>query len=56
MATANEEIRDQPIRHQIELFRFSKCLAGRIRALLNRAEPELRARLKPRLERIAELG
>ena len=56
MATANEEIRDQLIRHQIELFRFSKGLAGRIRALLNRAEPELRARLKARLERIAALG
>ncbi len=54
--TANESIRDQLILHQIELFRFSRGLAGRIRALLNRAEPELRARLKARLDRIAALG
>ena len=54
--TANEDIRDQLIRHQVELLRFSKGLAGRIRAILNRAESELRARLKARLDRIAALG
>ena len=54
--TANEDIRDQLILHQIELLRFSKGLSGRIRAILNRAEPELRARLKARLEKIAALG
>ena len=54
--TTNTDIRDQLIAHQIQLFRFSRGLAGRINALLNRAEPELRARLKARLERIAALG
>ena len=53
---ANDDIRDALIAHQIELLRFSKGLAARIRALLNRAEPELRARLKARLDRIAALG
>lgn len=54
--TTNTDIRDQLVAHQIQLFRFSKGLAGRINALLNRAEPELRARLKARLDRIAALG
>ena len=54
--TSNDEIRDQLLRHQIELLRFSRGLATRIRSLLNRAEPELRARLKARLDRIAALG
>ena len=54
--TANEEIRDQLLAHQIQLLRFSKGLGGRIQTLLNRAEPELRARLKARLDRIAGLG
>ncbi len=54
--TTNTDIRDQLIAHQIQLLRFSRGLAGRINALLNRAEPELRARLKARLERIAALG
>lgn len=56
MATSNEEIQDQLIRHQIELLRFGKGMARRINILLNRAEPELRERLKARLNRIAALG
>jgi SPP1 gp7 family putative phage head morphogenesis protein len=54
--TSNDEIQDALIRHQIGLLRFSKGLAARVRAILNRAEPELRARLNARLERIAHLG
>ena len=54
--TSNDDIRDQLIAHQIELLRFSKGLGARIRAILNRAEPDLRRRLKARLERIASLG
>ncbi len=56
MPPANDDIRDALLAHQIELLRFSKGLASRIRSLLNRAEPELRARLKARLDRIAALG
>lgn len=56
MPPANDDIRDALLAHQIELLRFSKGLATRIRSLLNRAEPELRARLKARLEKIAALG
>ena len=56
MPPANDDIRDALLAHQIELLRFSKGLATRIRSLLNRAEPELRARLKARLDRIAALG
>ena len=56
MPPANDDIRDALLAHQIELLRFSKGLSARIRSLLNRAEPELRARLKARLDRIAALG
>jgi len=54
--TSNTDIRDQLIAHQIGLLRFSKGLSGRIIALLNRSEPELAARLKARLDRIAALN
>ena len=54
--TSNDDIRDQLIAHQIQLFRFGDGVAQRVRRLLNRAEPELRARLRARLERIAALG
>ena len=54
--TANDAIRDELISHQIQLLRFSKGMSSRMVALLNRAEPELRARLGARLERIAALG
>ena len=53
---ANDDIRDQILRHQIELLRFGDGLAARIQRILNRAEPELRRKLKARLERIAALG
>ncbi len=56
MATANEEIQDQLIAHQVQLLRFGKGLRNRIVRLLDRAEPELRAKLKARLDRIAALG
>jgi SPP1 gp7 family putative phage head morphogenesis protein len=54
--SSNDEIRDQLIAHQIQLIRFGKGLGTRIRNILNRAEPELRARLRARLDRIASLG
>lgn len=53
---ANDEIQDRLIAHQVQLLRFGRGLADRINRLLNRAEPELRARLAARLERIAALG
>lgn len=49
--TSNEKIRDDLIRQRIELQRFAEGLARRIRIILNRAEPGLRAALKIRLER-----
>jgi SPP1 gp7 family putative phage head morphogenesis protein len=48
---ANDDIRDDLVRHRVELQRFSNGLAARMRAILNRAEPALRAKLKARLER-----
>jgi len=56
MPPSNDDIQDALIAHQIELLRLSKGMASQIRGLLNRAEPELRARLKARLEKIAALG
>lgn len=56
MATSNEAIRDDLIRHRIDIGRFANFLAARMRAILNRAEPRLRGELKARLERIAHLG
>ncbi len=53
---ANDDIRDALLAHQVELLRFGKGLATRINRLLARAEPELRARIKGRLDRIAALG
>ncbi len=51
--TANEEIRDQLLVHQVQLLRFSKGLADRIVAILSRSEPELARILKRRLERLS---
>jgi len=56
MATVNEEIRDQLLAHQVELIRFGKGMSTRITRLLDRAEPELRAVIRARLDRIAHLG
>lgn len=56
MATTNEEIRDELTRHRIGLIRYGNGFARRITAILNRAEPELRIKLKARLDRIARLG
>ena len=54
--TSNHEIQDQLIAHQIQLLRFGEGMSSRIRRLLARAEPELRAAIRKRLERIAALG
>lgn len=48
---SNDDIRDELIRRRVEINRFAAGLSRRMRAILNRAEPELRARLKARLER-----
>ncbi len=56
MATVNEEIRDQLLAHQVELIRFGKGMSTRITRLLDRAEPELRAAIRARMDRIAHLG
>lgn len=53
---SNDDIQDALIAHQIQLLRFGKGLRSRIVALLNRSEPELRRRLRARLDRIAALG
>ena len=52
MATTNELLQEELLRHQVDLLRFSKGLAARIVAILNRTEPELARVLKQRLERI----
>lgn len=51
--TSNEQIRDDLLRHKIELQRFADGLAKRIRLILNRAEPSVRAALKARLDAMA---
>lgn len=56
MPTSNEDIRDDIVRRRVEVNRFAKGLAARMRAILNRAEPELRARLKSRLARAGLLN
>lgn len=48
---ANDNIRDDLIRHRVELQRFADGLAARVRRIINRAEPAMRAALKARLER-----
>jgi len=54
--TSNTAIRDDLIVHQIQILRFTRSFSNGMVKLLNRAEPELRARLNARLERIAALG
>lgn len=56
MATANEEIRDALLSHQVELLRFGKGLRNRIKALLDRGEPELSRKLQARLAQKEALG
>ncbi len=51
--TSNEQIRDDLLRHKIELQRFADGLAKRIRLILNRAEPSVRVALKNRLDNMA---
>lgn len=55
MATTNELLQEELLRHQVDLLRFSKGLAARIVAILNRTEPELARVLKQRLERIGPI-
>jgi SPP1 gp7 family putative phage head morphogenesis protein len=56
VATSNEEIQDALIGHQVELLRFGKGLRNRIVRLLDKVEPELKAKLIARLERNKVLG
>lgn len=56
MATGNDKLTDALIRRQIFLMRFSGNVRDRIVSRLNRAEPELRAALKARIERAARIG
>ena len=56
MATANENIRDALIRHQIGVIRASGTLSRKIIALLRGTEKELRAKITKRLARIKERG
>lgn len=56
MPTVNEEIRDQLVAHQVQLLRFGKGMATRIRRLLNKGEAELHRAVLDRLDRIAGLG
>ncbi len=51
--TTNAFLQEELLRHQVDLLRFSKGLAARIVAILNRTEPELARILKQRLERIS---
>jgi SPP1 gp7 family putative phage head morphogenesis protein len=55
VATTNELLQEELLRHQVDLLRFSKGLAARIVAILNRTEPELARVLKQRLERIGPI-
>lgn len=56
MGTSNDIIQDALLGHQVQLLRFGKGLRDRINALLARSEPELRRRIRSRLERIAALN
>jgi SPP1 gp7 family putative phage head morphogenesis protein len=56
MATSNEEIQDELTRHKIGLIRVGNQAAGRIVAVLNRAEPQLQRAIRARMERTAHLG
>jgi SPP1 gp7 family putative phage head morphogenesis protein len=53
---SNDDIRDALVRRRLDVLAFGNGLAARIRAILNRAEPNLRRELRARLERIAHLG
>lgn len=49
MPTANEELRDASLRHQIALRRYSTGLVKRIAAILERADADLTLKLRERL-------
>lgn len=51
MPTANEELRDATLRHQIGLRRYSAGLVKRISELLERADAELTLKLRDRLSK-----
>ena len=56
MATANENIRDAMIRHQIGLIRASGTLSKQIIKELRKSEKEIRERIERRLAEINERG
>ena len=56
MATANENIRDAMIRHQIGLIRASGTLSKQIIAELRKSEKEVRKQIERRLAEIRERG
>jgi SPP1 gp7 family putative phage head morphogenesis protein len=56
MPPSNDDIRDILLAHQIQLLRFGSGLNRRIVRLLNSIEPELRRKLKRRLDRVAAQG
>ena len=53
---SNDAIRDALVLRRLQVIRLGNGLAARIRAILNRAEPGLRAELKARLEKITGRG
>lgn len=52
MATTNEALRDEVVRHQVDLQRYSNFVVQRMIALLNRADADLFAQLTAALEQI----
>lgn len=54
--TANEEIRDALVRHQIGLLRVSGSIRNRLLELLARTEPDLKEKIARRLQTIRERG
>ncbi len=56
MPGANEILLDRQVAHQVYLLRLDKGIQGRILALLNRAEADLKQRILERLEKIKARG
>lgn len=56
MPTVNEEWRDALVRHQIGLMRLSKGIVGRMNAILERTEEDLRQQIEQRVANINHLS